>query len=251
MNLRPNKLIMVFTALILFQTVDAADKPPANPDETSPPYKCTLVSGCDPVKKPLPTAPADPVTPTTATLASPAVPDMIRSPAMLANTCAGCHGTSGHSAGETMPSLAGLDERYLVKTMQDFKSGARPSTIMGRLARGYSDMELKELADFFANQQWISAKTTFDPKLAKEGQKIHKESCESCHKQGGAVNPGKETPRIAGQWRDYLNNLLIDLHDIKRSSTQPLKMRQRVQKLSQEEIEALSHYYASQQEAKP
>ncbi|EIJ33856.1 c-type cytochrome [Thiothrix nivea] len=250
MNPRPSKLIVALAALTLFQTAYADDKSPANTAEKSSPYKCTLVSGCDPVKKPLPAAPADPAAPTAAVPAPAAAPDVIRTPSMLANTCAGCHGTNGHSAGETMPSLAGLDERYFVKTMQDFKSGARPSTIMGRLARGYSDREVKELADFFANQEWVSAKAEFDPKLAKEGQKIHKENCESCHEQGGAVNGSKETPRIAGQWRAYLNNLLIDLHDIKRSSTQPLKMRQRVQKLSQEEIEALSHYYASQQEEK-
>lgn len=239
MNLRQSKLIVAFAALALFQTACADDKSPAKAAETPPAAA--------------PAAPASPAAAAPAAAAEPAaVPASggIRSPSMLANTCAGCHGTVGHSAGETMPSLAGLDERYFLKTMQDFKSGARPSTIMGRLARGYSDNELKALADFFSDQEWVSAKTEFDPKLAKEGEKIHKESCESCHEQGGAVNGSKETPRIAGQWRSYLSNLLIDLHDIKRSSTQPLKMRQRVQKLSQEEIEALSHYYASQQEAK-
>lgn len=239
MNLRHNKLILAFAVLALCQTACADDKSSANAAE-----------------KPPTAAPATPVSPTaTPAPAAAAAPGTaasggIRSGTMLANTCAGCHGTIGHSAGETMPSLAGLDERYFVKTMQDFKSGARPSTIMGRLARGYSDNELKALADFFSAQEWVSAKAEFDPKLAKEGQKIHQESCETCHEQGGAVNGSKDTPRIAGQWRPYLYNLLVDLHDIKRSSTQPLKMRQRVQKLSQEEIEALSHYYASQQEAK-
>lgn len=239
MNLRTTKLILACTALALFQTACADDKSPTNAAEKPP-----VAAPAAPVSPAAAPAPAAAAAPGAAASAG------IRSAAMLANTCAGCHGTSGHSAGETMPSLAGLDERYFYKTMQDFKSGARPSTIMGRLARGYTDNELKVLADFFSDQAWVSAKAEFDPKLAKEGQKIHQESCESCHEQGGAVNGSKDTPRIAGQWRSYLHNLLVDLHDIKRSSTQPLKMRQRVQKLSQEEIEALSHYYASQQEAK-
>lgn len=240
MNLRQSKLILAFAALALFQTACADDKSPTNAAE-APPAAAPAAPDSPAAATPAPAAAAEPA-------AAPS--GGIRAPSMLANTCAGCHGTVGHSAGETMPSLAGLDERYFYKTMQDFKSGARPSTIMGRLARGYSDNELKALADFFSDQEWVSAKADFDPKLAKQGQAIHKESCETCHEQGGAVNASKETPRIAGQWRAYLSNLLIDLHDIKRSSTQPLKMRQRVQKLSQEEIEALSHYYASQQEAK-
>lgn len=172
----------------------------------------------------------------------------IRSASMLANTCAGCHGTNGYSAGDSMPSLAGLDKRYFYKAMKDFQSDARPSTIMGRIARGYSDNELKALSDFFAAQEWRNAKEKFDPKLADMGKALHMQHCETCHVQGGSVSGNKDTPRIAGQWRVYTYNLLVDLHTIGKSSTQPLKMRKRVQKLSQEELEALSHYYASPQE---
>jgi len=43
----------------------------------------------------------------------------IRSPTMLAYTCAGCHGTNGASAGEVMPSIAGLDKGYLVSVLDD------------------------------------------------------------------------------------------------------------------------------------
>jgi hypothetical protein len=59
------------------------------------------------------------------------------SAAMLSNACAGCHGTHGASAGPSMPTLAGQDKDAIVESMKDFKSGKRPSTIMGRLAKGY------------------------------------------------------------------------------------------------------------------
>ena len=48
-----------------------------------------------------------------ATAAVEAEPSVPRSGEMIANTCAGCHGTDGHSAGGNMPSLAGLNKRYL------------------------------------------------------------------------------------------------------------------------------------------
>ncbi|MBO0615315.1 c-type cytochrome [Thiothrix fructosivorans] len=230
MKLYPSKLIVAMALLVFSQTACSEEKASAPPAADKAPAAAPA------------SAPAKPA-------AAPS--GAIKSSFALANTCAGCHGTNGQSAGDSMPSLAGLDERYFYKTMKDFQSGARPSTIMGRLAKGYSDNEMKAMADFFAGQPWFNAKVEVDKKLAAEGKKLHMDHCESCHEQGGTVSGSKDTPRIAGQWRPYLLNLLTDLHTIGRSSTQPIKMRQRVQKLSQEELEALSHYYASQQEAKP
>jgi sulfide dehydrogenase cytochrome subunit len=70
----------------------------------------------------------------------------------LAASCAACHGTNGHSVGGT-PVLAGLDKALFVNQMKDFKSGARPSTVMYNHAKGYSDEEFEKLADFFAAQK--------------------------------------------------------------------------------------------------
>jgi sulfide dehydrogenase cytochrome subunit len=248
MNRPSSKLLLALAMLALAQTACSDDKAAANAAAPAPPAAAAAPAIAPPTAAAAPAA-GSPAAPAATPPAS--AGGGTRSAAMLANTCAGCHGTNGQSAGDSMPSLAGLDKRYFYKTMKDFKGDARPSTIMGRLARGYSDNELKALADFFAGQPWVNAKVDVDKKLAAEGKKLHTEHCESCHEQGGTVTGNKDTPRIAGQWRPYLLNLLTDLHTIGHSSTQPLKMRQRVQKLSQEELEALSHYYASQQEAKP
>ena len=168
-----------------------------------------------------------------------------RSGAMLGNTCAGCHGTNGYSAGHIMPSLAGMDKRYLQKSMRDFRSGARPSTVMGRIARGYTDADIAAMASFFAEQEWRQAPGKVNKKLVAEGKAIHMDQCESCHADGGRKNKD-EVPRLAGQWQPYLYILLRDMHDIDFEGVQPIRMRQRVQKLSKEELEALSHYYAGQ-----
>jgi sulfide dehydrogenase cytochrome subunit len=168
-----------------------------------------------------------------------------RSGSMLSQTCAGCHGTNGHSAGDVMPSLAGMDKRYLYKSMMDFRSEARPSTIMGRIARGYSDAEIAAIASYFSMQEWRQAPGAVDRKLAAQGKTIHEDQCESCHADGGRKNKD-EVPRLAGQWQPYTYLQLRDMHDIDFEGVQPIEMRQRVQKLSQEELQALSHYYASQ-----
>ena len=71
------------------------------------------------------------------------------SPSMLGNACAGCHGPNGVSNGST-PSLQGLPAAYIVSAMNSFKDGSRPSTIMGRIAKGYSESEFQEMGEFFA-----------------------------------------------------------------------------------------------------
>ena len=69
----------------------------------------------------------------------------------LAAPCAACHGTNGNSVGGTAV-LAGMDRALFVKQMKDFKSGARPATVMHQHAKGYSDEEMEKLADFFSAQ---------------------------------------------------------------------------------------------------
>ena len=62
----------------------------------------------------------------------------------------------------------------------------------------------------------------------------------------GCLVQDDETPRLAGQWPDYTYNMLSIYHDIGTPASQPRKMRVRVQKLSQEELKALAHFYAAQ-----
>ena len=75
------------------------------------------------------------------------------SPAMLSNACAGCHGTNGGSYGPTMPSLANQSKEAIEVAMKKFKSGERPGTIMGRLAKGYSEAEVSAMAELFSKQK--------------------------------------------------------------------------------------------------
>ncbi|MEJ2178930.1 MAG: sulfide dehydrogenase [Gammaproteobacteria bacterium] len=72
--------------------------------------------------------------------------------AMLSITCNGCHGPDGRSSG-AIPAIAGKSADYLEKAMLDFRDGKRPSTVMERHAKGYSDAQLKLIAEYFAGKK--------------------------------------------------------------------------------------------------
>jgi sulfide dehydrogenase cytochrome subunit len=167
---------------------------------------------------------------------------------MLADTCAGCHGTDGASGGPGTPSIGGLSKAYIIELMKEFRSGNIPSTIMGRIAKGYSDDEIQKIAEHFAAKPFVPAKQKFDAAKAKKGAKIHDKYCEKCHAEGGK-DIEDDTGRLAGQWMPYLKAALKDFVDGKREMTR--KMKKRVQKLHAKKgdaaFEQLQHYYASQQ----
>ncbi len=75
-------------------------------------------------------------------------PDLARN---LAATCANCHGTNGHSAGG-MDSLAGEAPDRMMRKLMEFRSGERPATIMHQIAKGYTEDQLRLIAEFFAKQ---------------------------------------------------------------------------------------------------
>ncbi|QXZ11460.1 c-type cytochrome [Comamonas sp. Y33R10-2] len=72
--------------------------------------------------------------------------------AVLAASCANCHGPDGRSTGG-MPQLRGLPEAHLLQRLQAFKaSTAKDATVMTRLAKGYDDEQLKALAQWFSKK---------------------------------------------------------------------------------------------------
>jgi cytochrome subunit of sulfide dehydrogenase len=72
----------------------------------------------------------------------------------LAATCANCHGTNGKVvSGSPVIGLAGMPADYISAQMKAFKSGARPATVMHQLAKGFSDVQIDQMAAYFAAQK--------------------------------------------------------------------------------------------------
>ena len=63
--------------------------------------------------------------------------------------CQACHGLDGIAKIPEAPNLAGQNEDYLVKALNDFKSGARNNEMMTLMAKPLSDTDIANLAAFY------------------------------------------------------------------------------------------------------
>ncbi|MCF4127475.1 c-type cytochrome [Methylobacterium sp. SyP6R] len=63
-----------------------------------------------------------------------------------ASSCSGCHGAPGGA----VPSLAGQSAEDIAASLTAFRTGARPATVMTRIAKGFSDEESRAIAEWIA-----------------------------------------------------------------------------------------------------
>jgi len=166
---------------------------------------------------------------------------------MLANTCVGCHGPKGVSQGPATPSIASFSKDYIIDAMNEYAKNERASTIMGRIARGYSEKEIELLASYFPKQKLVSAKQKVDSKKAKQGAALHKKYCEKCHEDNGR-SAEDDAGVLAGQWKPYLTYTMHDFLSGNREMTK--KMKGRVNKMikakGKKSLSALNEFYANQ-----
>jgi cytochrome subunit of sulfide dehydrogenase len=69
-----------------------------------------------------------------------------------AASCSGCHAEKPN-VNTPVPRLAGYDAGAMIAAMQAYRGGLRPSTVMDRIAKGFSDDEIEAIAAWFAAQQ--------------------------------------------------------------------------------------------------
>jgi cytochrome subunit of sulfide dehydrogenase len=66
-----------------------------------------------------------------------------------AAACSGCHPVS-RGAGTPFTRLTGRPAAEIVTAVQEFRSGQRPGTVMDRIAKGFTDDEIKAIAAWYA-----------------------------------------------------------------------------------------------------
>ena len=165
---------------------------------------------------------------------------------LLADNCAGCHGTDGVSSGPAAPTIAGLSKAYFIDVMEGYRSDEIPSTIMGRLARGYDDTEIEKMADYFAAQPYISVDQPFDAELADKGARLHESYCDACHTEEGTLAED-DSGMLGGQWKPFVHWTLEDYlsGDRKMIKVMKRKLKRLLDIEGETAIEALLEYYAS------
>jgi cytochrome c553 len=84
--------------------------------------------------------------------ASVGLPAFANEPPLAALSCGGCHGV-GAKGSPPIDAIAGRPADQLVASLAAFRSNDKPSTIMGRIARGYTDAEIAAIAAWLAAQR--------------------------------------------------------------------------------------------------
>jgi sulfide dehydrogenase cytochrome subunit len=69
-----------------------------------------------------------------------------------AASCSGCH-AARPSASQTVPVLYGRNAGEIIAEMAAFRDGTRASTVMNRIAKGFSDDETRAIATWLASQR--------------------------------------------------------------------------------------------------
>jgi cytochrome c553 len=68
-----------------------------------------------------------------------------------ASSCTGCHAPQ-RLADSVIPRIAGRKAADIEKFMFEYRSGAWPSSVMGRIAKGFDDAQINAIAAWFAAQ---------------------------------------------------------------------------------------------------
>jgi cytochrome c553 len=69
-----------------------------------------------------------------------------------ATSCSGCHAMN-RSAGTPVTRLVARNPADILTAMQEFRAGKRPATVMDRIAKGFTDEEIKAIAAWYAAQK--------------------------------------------------------------------------------------------------
>ncbi len=193
----------------------------------------------------------------------------VASPVMLSDTCLGCHGPGGISEGPATPTISGMSELYIIGAMlaykydsdedkieeiieadpdlEDVEFFARTSTVMSRIAKGYSETEIKSIATHFAELPFKAQQQDIDAAQARAGAKVHKKHCEKCHEDGGR-SADDDAGVLAGQWIPYLEYTMADFTNGDRDMPKKMKkqMREAHEKYGDKVTAELIQFYASQ-----
>ncbi|SHN67649.1 cytochrome c oxidase, cbb3-type, subunit III [Duganella sacchari] len=166
--------------------------------------------------------------------------------------CLECHGSTGDGQGFSTGSdgkfarLGGQQYDYIVKQIQDFRSGQRKHEFMKMMATGISDADLADIAAYFAALPAMPAgaapKNTTAQQLYQHGDAARQlPACTSCHGDSGKGIAGV-APVIGGQGKAYLEQQLQDWRSGSRNNSAGGVMNQFAKPLSTTEIEALARY---------
>lgn len=180
--------------------------------------------------------------------AAAAKPDLAKGQTLATQVCAACHAVDGSRGSPANPILAGQHPDYIVKQLNEFKSGKRKSPIMQGFASALSEADMKNVAAFYATKDAKPGLAKMK-ELVQLGEQIYRggiaakqvPACAACHSPSGAGIPA-QYPRLGGQHSDYTEAQLTAFRSGARANS--AQMTAIAEKMSDREIKAVSDYIA-------
>lgn len=177
-----------------------------------------------------------------------AKPDLAKGAALYGQVCVACHAADGNSTTPVNPKIAKQHPEYLVKQLQEFKSGKRDNAVMKGFAAALSDDDMRNISYWLADQK---ASTGFaqEKDLVRLGERIYRggipdrqiAACAGCHSPNGSGIPS-QYPRLSGQHADYTSTQLNAFRSGTRANN--AQMTGVASKMNDKEIKAVSDYIA-------
>jgi cytochrome c553 len=187
----------------------------------------------------------DPPQTNTASGAKAAAPDPVQAGKTAAAGCAGCHGEGGVSKTPGMPSLVGLDPKYLVAAMKAYKNGQRKNDMMKSMLASVTDASMNNIALYYGLQQ--PARATTPAAGDKAAGETAGAACAGCHGPDG-VSGNPTTPSLAGQDAQYVASAL---QAYKQGTRSDETMKGLAAALDDGAVKNLAAFYASKEPKPP
>ncbi len=175
-------------------------------------------------------------------------PDLGKGAATFGQVCVACHAADGNSSTPANPKLAQQHPEYLIKQLQEYKSGKRENAIMKGFASSLSDDDMVNISYWLASQK-ATPGFAQEKDLVRLGERIYRggiagrnvAACASCHSANGAGIPS-QYPRLAGQHAEYTLDQMNQFRSgVRKNSAQMTKI---AAYMTDEEIRAVSDYIA-------
>lgn len=179
--------------------------------------------------------------------------------AEAATTCVSCHQANGSGKhveeGESWPRLAGLKAEYIIKQLDDFRSGSRSNATMKQFASMLNEQQTADVAAYYSQLQPTRGQggEKADEAMLQRGEMIalrgdwsnYIVSCTSCH---GPGNQGSGTtfPGIAGQHAGYIEAQLQAWKSKTRNNDPQDLMATVARRMSDNDIRAVAAWLANQ-----
>jgi cytochrome c553 len=175
-------------------------------------------------------------------------PDLAKGQAIASGACSACHSIDGSRGAPANPILAGQHPEYLVKQLQEFKSGKRKNAIMAGFAATLSEDDMRHVAAFYASKQ-AKPGAAKNKDTIRLGERIWRggltdkgvPACAACHGPTGAGIPA-QYPRLGGQHAEYTESQMLGFRSGSRANN--AQMTTIASKLNDLEIKAVSDYIA-------